>query len=96
MKKKPILINTSRGGIINENDIYKALKNKSIESAAFDVFLKEPYHGKLKKLKNCILTSHMAAMSMETREKMELQATEEVINFVKNKNLKREIESYYD
>jgi len=91
MKQRPILINTSRGGIINENDLYFALKNNLISSAAIDVFTNEPYFGSLKKLKNCLLTSHMAAMTDETREKMELEATEEVISFFKNKVLKREI-----
>ena len=91
MKQKPIIINTSRGGIINENDIYLALKQELIESAALDVFIKEPYYGKLKNINNCLLTSHMGAMSKETREMMELQAVEEVIRFVEKKKLKREI-----
>ena len=54
------MINTSRGGIVNEKALYYALKNKKLFSAAMDVFIKEPYKGKLKKLKNCLLTSHMS------------------------------------
>jgi D-3-phosphoglycerate dehydrogenase len=91
MKQIPILINTSRGGIINENDLYFALKNNLLSSAAIDVFKNEPYFGKLKKLTNCLLTCHMGAMTDETRKKMELEATEEAISFFKNKPLKREI-----
>ena len=50
--------------------------------------LKEPYKGQLKKLKNCLLTSHMASMSKDCRIKMETEATEEAIRFINNKKLK--------
>ena len=87
-KKNTILINTSRGGIVDEKALYSALKNKKLFSAAMDVFIEEPYKGQLKKLKNCLLTSHMASMSKDCRIKMETEATEEAIRFINNKKLK--------
>jgi len=87
-KKNSILINTSRGGIVNENDLYLALKNKKLFSAAMDVFSTEPYNGRLKNLKNCLLTPHMASMTKDCRIRMETEAVEEAIRLVKKKKLK--------
>ncbi len=87
-KKNSILINTSRGGIVNENDLYLALKNKKLFSAAMDVFASEPYHGKLKNIKNCLLTPHMASMTKDCRIRMETEATEEAIRLVGGKKLR--------
>ena len=42
MKKKSILVNTSRGGIVNENDLCIALESKKIQGAGIDVFVSEP------------------------------------------------------
>ena len=42
MKKNSVLVNTSRGGIVNENDLYQALKSKKIRGAGIDVFISEP------------------------------------------------------
>jgi D-3-phosphoglycerate dehydrogenase len=86
-----ILINTARGGIINENDLYNALKNKSIAAAAIDVFEEEPYKGKLIELDNCLLTCHMGASTIDSRTDMEVQSVEEVIRFKNNKPLKNEV-----
>jgi len=47
MKNGAVLINTARGQIVNEKDLYNELKNKRLR-AAFDVFWEEPYYGKLK------------------------------------------------
>ena len=91
MKKNSILINTARGGIVNENDLYKALEENIISGAAVDVFEEEPYNGKLKELENCILTCHMGASTIDSRTDMEVQAVEEVIRFKNNLPLKNEI-----
>jgi len=93
MKKNSILINTARGGIVNENDLYKALKKNIISGAAVDVFEEEPYNGKLKELENCILTCHMGASTIDSRTDMEVQAVEEVIRFKNNLPLKNEVYS---
>lgn len=94
MSKDTILINTSRGGIINEKDLFYALKNNLITSAAIDVFENEPYIGKLSVLNNCLLTSHMGSMTRTCRSNMEIDATREVMRFVKNKPLNEEVPIY--
>ena len=86
-----ILINTARGGIINENDLYVALKNKQIAGAAVDVFEEEPYNGNLCELDNCLLTCHMGASTIDSRTDMEVQAVEEAIRFKNNNPLKNEV-----
>jgi len=81
MKSDACVINTSRGGIINEADLYKVLKEGHLFGAAIDVFENEPYNGKLKELENCLLTSHMGSMSIDCRTSMEIEATKEVVRF---------------
>jgi len=87
MKDDVFLINTSRGGVINENDLYDALSEGRVNGAAIDVFEKEPYDGKLLELDTCILTAHMGSMSVDCRTNMEIQATEEAVRFIKNEKL---------
>lgn len=91
MQSHAILINTARGGIINENDLYDALKNQQIAGAAVDVFEEEPYNGKLCGLDNCLLTCHMGASTIDSRTDMEVQAVEEAIRFKNNQPLKNEV-----
>lgn len=91
MKQHAILINSARGGIVNEEDLYDVLKNKQIDSAAVDVFEQEPYEGKLKELDNCILTCHMGASTIDSRTNMEVEAVEEAILFKQQNVLKNEV-----
>ena len=83
MKKNSFLINTSRGEIINENDLYNFLKKGFFAGVALDVFNKEPYYGKLKEFERCILTPHVASHTIDCRNKMEIEATENLIDFFK-------------
>jgi D-3-phosphoglycerate dehydrogenase len=87
MKKNCILINTSRGGIINENDLLKSLSLGRFFSVALDVFNNEPYYGALRKFDRCILTPHVGSMSFDCRNRMELEATEAVVNYFNNKKI---------
>jgi len=82
MNKDAILINTSRGGIINEKDLYEALKKNRLASASIDVFEHEPYSGDLANLDNCLMTAHMGSMSIDCRTQMEIEATEEAVRFL--------------
>ncbi len=91
MQSHAILINTARGGIVNEEDLYKALKSDSIAGAAIDVFEEEPYKGNLCELENCLLTCHMGASTIDSRTDMEVQAVEEAIRFKNDKPLKNEV-----
>lgn len=87
MKPDAFLINTSRGGVVDEKALYHALKENKIAGAAIDVFEKEPYQGPLAELENCLLTSHMGSMSLDCRNRMEIEATEEAIRFLVGKAL---------
>lgn len=91
MQNHAILINTARGGIINENDLYGILKEKGISGAAVDVFEEEPYKGNLLELDNCLLTCHMGASTIDSRTDMEVQAVEDAIRFKNNISLKNEV-----
>lgn len=94
MNKNTILVNTSRGEIINEKYLFEFLKKKKIQAAALDVFAKEPYFGSLTKLDNCFCTSHIASMSEDCRNQMELESTKEIIRFFKKDKLRFEIPRY--
>lgn len=80
MKKSAYLINTSRGSVINEADLVHALREKEICGAALDVYENEPLvNPELRKLKNVVLSPHIGTGTIETRIKMTLEASENVI-----------------
>jgi D-3-phosphoglycerate dehydrogenase / 2-oxoglutarate reductase len=87
MKKDAIIINTARGGIINEQDLYDTMQLGHLGGAAIDVFNFEPYTGKLREIERCLLTAHMGSMSVDCRTKMEIEATEEAIRFLTSQPL---------
>ena len=80
MKRSVLIINCSRGGIVDENTLYDALKSGRISGAALDVFGREPYNGPLGELDNIVLTPHIGSYAQESRVKMEKEA---VINLIK-------------
>jgi len=80
MKTGVFLINCSRGGIVDEKALYKALKNGKLGGAAMDVFEDEPYYGPLKGLHNVVLTPHIGSYAVESRIQMEKEAT---LNLIK-------------
>ena len=86
MKKSTVLVNTSRGGIVNENDLYQALKSKKIRGAGMDVFISEPPESNhpFFELNNILLTPHNAALTLECRRRMSLEASENIFYFLKN------------
>jgi len=88
MKSDAIIINTSRGGIINENDLYDLMQAGHLSGASIDVFENEPYDGKLIEIDRCLLTAHMGSMSVDCRTRMEIEATDEVLRFYRGEKLK--------
>jgi D-3-phosphoglycerate dehydrogenase len=87
MKSDAIIINTSRGGIINENDLFEIMQSGHLSGAAIDVFDNEPYNGALNGVERCLLTAHMGSMSVDCRTQMEMEATEEAVRFLTGKIL---------
>lgn len=83
MKQNVIIINTARGGLINEEALVDALEKKTIGSAAIDAFEKEPYDGRLKEFENVLLTPHVGSYAKESREKMEFETVENLLNALK-------------
>lgn len=81
MKSDALVINTSRGGIINEQDLAEVLLGGHLGGAAIDVFEHEPYSGKLAGIDRCLLTCHMGSMSVDCRTRMEIEATEEAVRY---------------
>ena len=86
MRKNSILVNTSRGGIVNENDLCIALESKKIQGAGMDVFVSEPPEPNhpFFKLDNILLTPHNAALTLECRERMSLEASQNIVFFLNN------------
>ncbi len=90
MKKTSFLINTSRGLIINENDLIEALKDEKIAGAGLDVYDKEPLpqDHKLRFLPNALLLPHIGYVTAENYSKFYLQMIENLESCQKNKPLR--------
>ena len=87
MKKNSILINTARGGLIDENDLKTALESNLIMGAALDVFTKEPCKENiLFGVSNIILTPHIAASTNEAQINVAKQIADQISDYF-NKNL---------
>lgn len=84
MKQDAIIVNTARGGIIDEEALYYALKNGEIRGAALDALADEhKYPDKLVSLPNCILTPHAGAATKEAVSRMSYMAAENLIEVLK-------------
>ena len=87
MKKESIVINTARGGVINEEDLNKALNENIIFGAGLDVFEKEPVdkNNPLLSNKKVLLSPHSATFTNECKSRMSLETTKNIIDFFENK-----------
>ena len=87
MKKNSIIVNTARGGIINEIELEKALNEGLIFGAALDVFSKEPIEkdNPLLKNKKVILSPHSATFTDECTSRMSIETTKNIIDFFENR-----------
>jgi glyoxylate reductase len=90
MKTSSILINTARGGIVNEDDLYESLKNGEIWAAGLDVFEQEPVSldHPLLKLPNVVTLPHIGSASIQTRLKMADLAADNLLLAVTNQRPK--------
>lgn len=80
MKKGAVLINTSRGGLVDEDGLADALRSGGLAGAGLDVYDSEPYSGPLTGLPNAVLTSHMGSAARECRIRMEQEAASNLIS----------------
>lgn len=76
MQPGTILINAARGGLVDETALCAALESGHIEAAALDSFEQEPYQGPLCGNHQAVLTSHVGSLARETRQRMEIEAAE--------------------
>lgn len=84
MKPSAILINTSRGSLVDETALIRALKEKQIFAAGLDVYEKEPkINPELLTLDNVLLTPHAGTQTIEGRLDMQREVTENILNFFK-------------
>ncbi len=87
MKKEAILINTARGGIVNEEHLDKALNQNIIFGAGLDVFEKEPVdkNNSLLNNKKVLLSPHSATFTNECKSRMSIETIKNIIDFFDNK-----------
>lgn len=86
MKKTAYLINTSRGPVVDEAALVRALQNGEIAGAGIDVYEEEPkIHPGLLSLDNAVLTPHTASATIETRTKMATMAAQNLVDGLKGK-----------
>jgi len=93
MKKNAIIINISRGGIVNEKDLNEALNKKIIYGAGLDVFENEPpdNNNPLLKNKRVLLSPHAATFTQECLSKMSIETVQNIIDFFEGKLNKNSI-----
>jgi len=90
MKKTSVIINTARGGIVNEEDLNKAINERIILAAGLDVFSNEPINldNALLKNKRIIMSPHTAALTNECKIRMGKETAQNIIDFFEN-NVKK-------
>ena len=87
MKPNALLVNVARGGIVVEDDLYTALKDKIIAGAAFDVWEHEPLdesEQKLLELPNLVVTPHLGASTVEAQERVAVDVADAAVKFLKD------------
>lgn len=79
MKEKVFILNSARGGLIDENCLVTGLEQGKIAGAWLDSFTEEPYRGSLTRFSQVILTPHIGSYTEECRRRMETEAVENLI-----------------
>ncbi len=77
-----VVVNTARGGLVDEQALYEALTDGRIAGAALDVFESEPYTGPLATLPNVMLTCHMGSYARQVRTAMETEALRNALDYL--------------
>jgi len=94
MKKTCIFINIARGGVVNQEDLYQALKNGEIGGAGLDVTTPEPLplDHPLLSISNCVVTPHIGSATFQTREAMSVLAAKNLVLSLENQQM---LEPYF-
>jgi D-3-phosphoglycerate dehydrogenase len=79
LKPEAILVNTARGGLVDEAALYDLLVAGKLAGAFLDVFAEEPYQGPLSELPQVLLSPHIGSYAAETRVRMETEAVEQLL-----------------
>jgi D-3-phosphoglycerate dehydrogenase len=85
MKKDVVLLNMSRGGLIDESHLLRWLSENEESVAAIDAFVEEPYSGPLTELNNALLTPHAGGCTKSCKQKMEFEAVDSIRKFLESK-----------
>ena len=80
MKEGVFILNASRGGVIDEDSLLEAIKEGKVAGAWMDAFTQEPYRGPLADFPQVILTPHVGSYSRECRQRMEIEAVDNLIS----------------
>ncbi|KAK9718633.1 D-isomer specific 2-hydroxyacid dehydrogenase, catalytic domain [Popillia japonica] len=93
MKPTSVFINTSRGDVVDQDALIKALQNKTIWAAGLDVMTPEPLplSSPLFKLDNCVILPHIGSATTDTRENMTLLTAKNIIAGLKNEKMPEEL-----
>ncbi len=93
MKDGAYIVNTSRGPLIDEDALIRALESGKLAGAALDVFESEPFENenKLRSFKNVVLTPHIAWRSTEAIRDLEIEVCENIIDFFNGKKPKNQL-----
>nr|AFM87119.1 glyoxylate reductase/hydroxypyruvate reductase [Callorhinchus milii] len=93
MKKTAVLINTSRGAVVNQEDLYQALTTGQIAAAGMDVTVPEPLptDHPLFALKNCVILPHIASATIATRTTMSVLAANNLLSGLRGAPMPKEL-----
>ncbi|MCL0030185.1 phosphoglycerate dehydrogenase [Thermodesulfovibrionales bacterium] len=92
MKTGVFIINCARGGIVNEKDLYDALKSGKVAGAAMDVFEKEPpVDNPLVKHERVVCTPHLGASTKEAQENVAIAIAEQVVDYLIHKTIRNAV-----
>ncbi|KAJ3645201.1 hypothetical protein Zmor_022880 [Zophobas morio] len=93
MKKTAIFVNTSRGGLVDQDELVKALQEERIAGAGLDVMTPEPLplDHPLFKLKNCVIMPHIASAAVQTRAGMAMLSVENIVAGLKGEKMPSEL-----
>ena len=93
MKRDAVFVNTSRGGIVDQDALYQALRDGEIGAAGLDVTVPEPLptDSELLKLKNCVVTPHIASATIDVRTQMSVLTAHNILAGLNGKLLPEQV-----